>query len=141
MITRTPATVGDILQVCRVAKEDKTRGMLDFARKWAKINISMGPAWTIRYDQTILLVGGISILGDMGQAWAVVSPALNTHLKDGYKIIKQTYLEEIKIHKLMKVVAIAVSPEAQTFVEHLGLENSGEIFDGEKVYTMVPIWD
>lgn len=141
MIHRRPAQISDILDLCDVWMEGKTRGDRTRAEKWAKINLNSGPAWTILADETILLVGGICVQGDIGQVWSVITPKFKEHLKDAYRILRDTFEEELKLTGIKQVISISDFPEAGLLAKHLKLEDTGELFNGEKIYSRLTAWD
>lgn len=141
MIHRRPAKISDILDLCDMWMEGKTRGDRTRAEKWANINLNSGPAWTILADEDILLVGGICVQGDMGQVWSVITPKFKLHLKDAYRVLRDTFEEELRLVNIKQVISISDFPEAELLARHLKLEDTGELFNGEKIYSRTLAWD
>lgn len=141
MIHRRPAQIKDILELCDQWMERKTRGDRTRAEKWARINLNSGPAWTILADDEILLVGGIAVQGDKGQVWSVITLKFKEHLKGAYRVLRDTFEEELKLTGIKQVVSISDFPEAELLAKHLKLEDTGELFNGEKIYSRLVVWD
>ncbi len=141
MIHRRPAQIRDILEICNMWLERKTKGNMLEAEKWARINLNSGPAWTILAEDVILLVGGIAVQGDMGQVWSVITPKFKEHLKDAYRVLRDTFEEELRVTGIKQVISISDFPEAETLARHLKLEDTGRLFNGEKIYSRLTAWD
>ena len=140
-VHRRPAQIGDILAICDAWKEPKTKGDKAGAEKWAHINLNQGPSWTILAGDTILLVGGICVQGDLGQVWSVITPKFKEHLKEAYRVLRDTFEEELKLTGIKQVLSITDFPEAAVLAKHLKLEDTGELFNGEKVFSRTIAWD
>ena len=141
MTHRRPAQISDILALCDIWMEGKTRGNRTEAEKWAHINLNSGPAWTILEDDVILLVGGICVKGDIGQVWSVITPEFKKHLKSAYRVLRDTFEEELRLTGIQQVISITDFPEAEVLAKHLKLEDTGKLFNGEKIYSRLTAWD
>ena len=141
MVHRRPAQISDILDLCDLWMEAKTRGDRTRAEKWARINLNSGPAWTILADDVILLVGCICVQGDIGQVWSVITPRFKKHLKAAYRVLRDTFEEELRLTGIKQVISITDFPEAAVLAKHLKLEDTGKLFNGEKIYSRLTAWD
>jgi len=88
-----------------------------------------------------LLVGGICVKGDIGQVWSVITPEFKKHLKSAYRVLRDTFEEELRLTGIQQVISITDFPEAEVLAKHLKLEDTGKLFNGEKIYSRLTAWD